>query len=167
MQPPPVVRQQSPRVIRILGGLFGIRHVKQIISLGLSVCIFLSVVRALRFRTLVTVILIYCVLITLLSLIEHFLNKRREATEPVPLLVGDSLMDLPHDQASRVRYTLGAFRTLTARSADRKCLICEAPLFGSDQVALTECCHMFHQTCFEQWTSIEISCPAFHSSLLF
>jgi hypothetical protein len=77
MRPPPVVLQQSLRVIRILGGLFRIRQIKQIISLALSVCVLLSVVRALRFGTVCSVILIHGLLLTLLSLIEHFLNKRR------------------------------------------------------------------------------------------
>jgi hypothetical protein len=155
---------RSSLTIRILGGLFRITHIKQFILFGLSICVLLWIVRLIHLKTFSILVLLGCLSILILSIIEHFLFKPAPDPEHVRLLDRDPSVD--HLTFQNTLFSSGSFRTLSPRSSGTKCLICEKPFFPDDEVTLTDCRHIFHRQCFQEWTTVEISCPACQTSLV-
>jgi hypothetical protein len=156
-------RSTTPLGLRILGGLFRITHIKQFISFGLSVSVLLWIIRLMHLKTFGIVVLIGVLAILALSAVERLLAEPVPDPERVRLLDPDPSLDRLSAEAPL--FSPGAFRALCARSADTRCSMCERTFLPDDDVVLTECRHVFHQRCFDEWTSVEISCPTCQTSL--
>jgi hypothetical protein len=153
----------TPLAIRILGGLFRITHIKQFISFGVSICVLLWIIRVIHFRTFILVVLFGFLAILVLSLIDPFLSEPMPDPEHVRLL--DSASPFIGASFETSLFSSGPFKTLNNRSSDTKCSICDRPFFADDETTLTNCRHLFHRRCFEEWTSVDLSCPECQTSL--
>jgi hypothetical protein len=156
-------RSTPPLALRILGGLFRITHIKQFISFGISVSVLLFIIRVMHLKTFALVVLIGSLAILALSAVEHFLADPAPDPERVRLLDGDPSLDPLAAEAPL--FSPGAFRAFSARSPDTRCSMCEKAFGADDDVVLTECRHIFHQRCFDEWTTVEISCPTCQTAL--
>jgi hypothetical protein len=162
MNPPEVMRPQRPLLVRILGGMVRIHHIKQFITFAMSVCVILWIVRVLRFKTFGLTIFILGLSIAFLSLVEPLVGRRRNHSARIGLIDRDPI-DVP---AGHVPYTAGEFRGFAGKSPDATCAMCDIPFAADDAVAMSDCRHLFHEHCFKQWISVEATCPSCHSSLL-
>jgi hypothetical protein len=133
-------------IVRILTGLFRIKHLKQFISFGISVCFILWILRVLRLMTLLIIVLACSGAIIILTFIEYFLGRNRRG----------------HEQ-ERLLSHRGHTSDFPSISADEKCRLCGASLRPGDEIAFTPCRHAFHQRCFDKWCIVKTSCPVCES----
>jgi hypothetical protein len=115
-------------------------------------------------KTFAVVVLLGSSAILILSITEPLLAEPPPDSEQVRLLDAAPSIDRLSGESSL--FSFGPFRTLSARSGNTKCSICERRFFADDEVTLTDCRHIFHRRCFEEWTSVEISCPTCQTSLV-
>lgn len=147
----------------ILRGLLRIRHLKQFVSIGLSVCFLLWIIRIMTFRTFCWIVFSGIVTIAGLSIIEKKCQTNRETAED-----HERLLELPFSQKEQndVRYDLRPYRSSEIPDQPGICGICLKTIKEGSESAHLQCMHAFHVECIQKWLKVQSTCPMCMTTLV-
>ena len=146
----------------ILRGLLRIRHLKQFVSIGLSVCFLLWVFRVMAFRTFCWIILFGIQTIAGLSIIEKKCQSQTKTAED-----NERLLESPFSKEQNdVRYDLRAYRASETPDQPGMCGICLKSIREGSEAAHLQCMHAFHVECIQRWLKVQSTCPMCMTSLV-
>ena len=155
---------QAPTLMKIIGGMLKIKHVKQFIIIGVSICILLWLFRVLAFTTLLIIIASCIVATLLLSFLEKLCRKHNSPEDNEPLF--DTETEKPWFGSTQIRYDLRAYSKDDSYDNSGICGICLERLRDGSEVATLQCCHSFHPSCIEKWAKVQDSCPMCKTSFI-
>ena len=162
----PEIRPERPSFILILIGMLKITHIKQFITIALSVNILLLIFRLISFKTFLIFTLICALILIALTWIEYIIKKRRQrnqANEMVPLLQSEADWG---ERTARARYDLKPFSRAESPDESGICGVCLQKIPEGTEVAVLPCMHSFHPKCIETWTKVKKECPMCKTAII-
>jgi hypothetical protein len=158
----PMLFPGRPSILDIVSGLCRLSHIKQFISVFLSICMLLWILRFMWTKTFVILIFLCFGLIAILTIIERFAERNRFDAEDLPLLGGSG--DQRQAPIFRMDYNVRVLGSSERNDENKICGICGDEMRNGCEIGELSCLHLFHIKCLEDWVRVEKSCPVCRTS---
>jgi len=157
---PNAFRTGSPSVFKILIGMFRLAHIRQFLSIAISLALFLWIFRLIRINTFLVIIIVCLLSIFVLYIIEE-INKETIGTnkneDPIAS-ASDPFRDVSQSLVSKIIFELYVASDHPGETG--LCGICLRNIREGDMVGSLPCMHFFHKQCIEKWIRIRSVCPS-------
>ncbi|OHT15019.1 hypothetical protein TRFO_14511 [Tritrichomonas foetus] len=160
----PEIRPEGPSLIYILFGMLKIMHLKQFVTIFLSINILLLIFRIISLKTFLIILIVCGISLIILTWIDYIIKKRRtQHNELVPLLQQESNWG---ERTTQVRYDLKLFNRSESPDEPGICGVCLQKIPEGTEVAVLPCMHSFHPKCIERWTKVQNECPMCKATII-
>ena len=148
-------------LIRIMFGIFRIPHIKQFISILMSLCFLLWILQILKTFSFFMILLSSLCALLILTLIE----KCKKSTHSIGTTFSDSIGVQFELEQPNLQFDIHIYNHEETMDETNICGICLEPLHDGENAAFLSCMHAFHPSCIEKWSRVQNSCPLCKASL--